>query len=196
MNLPKSYFSGSRLNYRAPCTSSEGRLCSIFKELHLWNEFFWPVGVQLRELSPGQLSLVELLDGSYSLVKKQRERATAILIHLLTHHRCVVSLDLSDDFFFVYPTEDKEKLICQALRKSSSLRRLKLNLEPFSPSMSRSLVETLQHLIQLQDLELGYVPFDRTSLEALSEFLVSTRSLKTLTMTELSANDKGSYPYH
>ncbi|KAL1484463.1 hypothetical protein MTO96_032558 [Rhipicephalus appendiculatus] len=109
MNLPKSYFSGSRLNYRAPCTSSEGRLCNIFKELHLWNEFFWPVGVQLRELSPGQLSLVELLDGSYSLVKKQRERSTVILIHLLTHHRCVVSLDLSDDFFFVYPTEDKAK---------------------------------------------------------------------------------------
>ncbi|KAH7943537.1 hypothetical protein HPB52_009193 [Rhipicephalus sanguineus] len=55
MDLPKSPFSGSRLNYRAPCTSSEGRLCDVFKELPLWNEYFWPVGFQLRELSPGQL---------------------------------------------------------------------------------------------------------------------------------------------
>ncbi|KAH7943544.1 hypothetical protein HPB52_009200 [Rhipicephalus sanguineus] len=184
MDLPKSHFSGSRLNYRAPCTSSEGRLCDIFKELPLWNEYFWPVGFQLRELSPGQLSLVELHDLSCGLDMKPGIRAATVLIHLLTHHRCVVSVDLSDSIYFTHPTEDKQQQLCDAFRKSPSLRKLKFYLRSFTATLSRSLAETLPHLIQLRDLELGYVNFDRRSLEALSEFLASTRSLTTLTMTE------------
>ncbi|KAL1473138.1 hypothetical protein MTO96_022517 [Rhipicephalus appendiculatus] len=186
MDLPKSDFSGSRLNYQAPCTSSEGRLCDIFKELPLWNEFFWSVGLQVRELYPGQLSLVELYDDDDydSVEEKEGTLAATFLIHLLKHHRCVDSVDLHGCIFFAHPTQGKEKLICDALRESPSLRKLKLRLEPFSTTLSLSLVEMLPHLIQLRDLELCYVAYDRTCLEALSEFLASTRSLTTLTMTK------------
>ncbi|KAL1484474.1 hypothetical protein MTO96_032569, partial [Rhipicephalus appendiculatus] len=185
MDLPESDFSGSRPNYRAPCTSSEGRLCHIFNELPLCNEFFWPLRLQLRELYPGQLSLVEQLDSPYALVEEQRERATTVLIHLLTHHRCFVSVDLKHWFLFARPTEYEQTLICDALRKSSSLTKLKFGLPRFPWTPSRSLAETLPHLIQLRDLELSYVAYDRTSLEALSELLASTQSLTTFTMTKL-----------
>ncbi|KAH7943540.1 hypothetical protein HPB52_009196 [Rhipicephalus sanguineus] len=173
------------LNCRAPCTSSEGRPCDIFGELPFWNEFFWPVGFQLRELSPGELSLVELHDGYCGLDMDEGVRAAMILIHLLTHHRCVVSLDLNDNIVFAHPTEDRPKLICDAFRKSPSLRKLKFRLRFFATSLWRSFAETLPHLIQLRDLELDYVPLDHRALEAFLEFLASTRSLTTLTMRKL-----------
>ncbi|KAL1484461.1 hypothetical protein MTO96_032556 [Rhipicephalus appendiculatus] len=191
MDLPKSHFSDSRLNYRAPCTSREGRLCNIFKELPLWNEIFWPVGLQVRELYPGQLSLVEVYDGYYRVDEKEGTLAATFLIHLLTHHRCVDSLDLSGRIFFSHAMQGKQKLICDALRESPSLRKLKLRLQAFSTTLlSLSLVEMLPHLIQLRDLELCDVPYDRTCLEALSEFLASTRSLTTLTMTKGQVDGK------
>ncbi|KAL3236839.1 hypothetical protein MRX96_022095 [Rhipicephalus microplus] len=40
----------SYMNYPAPCTSRESRPCDIFGNIHFWNEFFWLVGVGLREL--------------------------------------------------------------------------------------------------------------------------------------------------
>ncbi|KAH7942976.1 hypothetical protein HPB52_003046 [Rhipicephalus sanguineus] len=171
--------------YWAPCTSTEDRPCDTIGELSLWNEFFWPVGFQLRELSPGKLSLVELRDGYDGLVMTQAIRATTILLHLLSHHRCIVSVDLNNCIFFAHPTEDKHKLICDAFRKSPSLRMLKLHLRTSTTTLLRSFAETLLHLSQLRDLELGYLPFDRTSFEALSEFLASTRSLTKLNITNL-----------
>ncbi|KAL3236834.1 hypothetical protein MRX96_022091 [Rhipicephalus microplus] len=60
--LEKSYFSGSSLNYRSPCTKREGRPCGVFKDISIWNEYFWQVGLELRELSPAELSLVEVDD--------------------------------------------------------------------------------------------------------------------------------------
>ncbi|KAL1485207.1 hypothetical protein MTO96_032103 [Rhipicephalus appendiculatus] len=94
MALERSHFSGSRLNYMTPCTSREGHLCNIFGDLPVWNEFFWPIGFQLKELDPGKLSLVKLRDVNYPSVKKQQKDAATLLQHLLTHHHCVCSVDL------------------------------------------------------------------------------------------------------
>ncbi|KAH7943542.1 hypothetical protein HPB52_009198 [Rhipicephalus sanguineus] len=181
MSLEKSHFSGSRLNYRTPCTSSEGRLCNIFEQLPLWNAFFWPVGFELRELSPGQLSLVEVHCWPYRLVEKQIKDAATLLYHLLTHHRCVDSLDLSANIF-----EGHHKLICDALRRTYDLRKLKLRLWIWDRNAAQVFVQVFPHLSQLHELELSGLPFDRKSVEGLSEFLASTRSLRTLNITDLS----------
>ncbi|KAH7943538.1 hypothetical protein HPB52_009194 [Rhipicephalus sanguineus] len=109
--------------------------------------------------------------------------AAALLLDLLSHHGCIVSVDLSVCISFAHPTGDKHKLMCDAFRKSPSLRKLKLRLRTSTTTLSQSFIETLPHLIQLTDLELSYVPFDRMSLKALSEFLASTRALTTLVMT-------------
>ncbi|KAH7943277.1 hypothetical protein HPB52_006711 [Rhipicephalus sanguineus] len=185
MALEKSHFSGSRLNYRTPCTSSEGRLCNIFEQLPQWNEFFWPVGFELRELSPGQLSLVGVHRWLYRLVEKQVKDAATLLHHLLTHHRCVDSLDLDANIF-----KDHER-ICDALRRTHGLRKLKLRLSICERNAAHVFAPVFPHLNQLHDLELNGAPFDRTSMEDLSEFLASTRSLRTLNITDLhTENDK------
>ncbi|KAH7964217.1 hypothetical protein HPB51_027547 [Rhipicephalus microplus] len=102
-----------------------------------------------------------------------------LLQHLLTHHRCFCVVEINADMM-----EDHHELIREALRKSLSLRKLKLSLRHSAIRQSQSFAEALPHLTQLRDLELGHVPFDRASVEAFSDFLTSTRSLTTLIITD------------
>ncbi|KAH7943278.1 hypothetical protein HPB52_006712 [Rhipicephalus sanguineus] len=181
MLFEKSPFSGSVINYRTPCRSSEGRLCDVFADLTLWNEFFWQVGLELREFSPGQLCLAEMCDGEMFPDRLEKEEAATLLCHLLSHHRCIVSVHLN---YHVY--SGHHQLICDSLRKSQSLRKLKFCQQNMILKCSQSFAAVLPHLNQLQELELSHVYLDCTSLEALSEFLATTRSLTTLTMTDHS----------
>ncbi|XP_050032497.1 uncharacterized protein [Dermacentor andersoni] len=181
LRLAKSFFSGASINYRTRCTSSEGRLCDIFGDLSLWNEFFWQVGLELRELSPGQLSLVEMHGAHVPLEMPEQKHEAATLLHrLLTLHRCVVSVDLNGYIF-----KGHHQLICDALRKSPSLRKLKLCLLTMNTYASQSFAGALPHLHNLRELECRQVHFDRTFLDGLSEFLAGTESLTTLTMSHL-----------
>ncbi|KAL3192812.1 hypothetical protein MRX96_058673 [Rhipicephalus microplus] len=164
---------------RAPCSSRKGHLCNIFGDLPVWNELFWRVGMQLKELSPGKLSLVKLRDVSDPFLKELQKNAVMLLQHLLTHHRCFCALEINADMM-----EDHHELIREALRKSLSLSKLKLRLRHSAIRQSQSFAEALPHLTQLRYLELGHVPFDRASVEAFSDFLTSTRSLTTLIITD------------
>ncbi|KAL1473134.1 hypothetical protein MTO96_022513 [Rhipicephalus appendiculatus] len=113
----------SRNGYKTPCTSCEGRPCNIFEDLRLWNRFFWPVGFELRELSPGQLSLVELREASVPSERAMREvkDAVTVLRRLLTNHRCVVSVDLNDELL-----KHHHQTIRGALRGCVTLTKLKV----------------------------------------------------------------------
>ncbi|KAH7943631.1 hypothetical protein HPB52_009635 [Rhipicephalus sanguineus] len=176
----KSHSSGSLMNYRTLCTSSEDRLCSVFADLPLWNEIFWQVGLELRELSPGQLSLVERRCADVSTFLSytvEKSEAATLLCHLLSHHHCFVSVHLNH-----YVFRHHHKLICDALLKSPGLT--KLTFCGKLTNASQSFAAALPHLKHLQELQLSYVPFNRTSLEGLSELLASTRSLTTLTMSD------------
>ncbi|KAH7943018.1 hypothetical protein HPB52_004001 [Rhipicephalus sanguineus] len=179
MVFQKSHFSGSVINYRAPCTSSEGRLCDVFGDLSVWNEYFWRVGLQLRELSPGQLSLVGMRHVDVDRNILEQCEAATLLCHLLSHHHCIVSVQLNVDVF-----KGHHQIICDALCRSPSLRKLKLCRLYMTTNASQSFVAALPHLNQLQKLEFTHVLFDRTCLEGLSKFLASTRSLTTFTMTD------------
>ncbi|KAH7943547.1 hypothetical protein HPB52_009203 [Rhipicephalus sanguineus] len=165
------------MNYR-PCTSSVGRLCDIFRDLPEWNDWFIRAGFQLRELSPGQLSLVELRE-LYNPYDVQDRFATKLLHHLLTQHRCLVSVDLNEHFF-----KRHHQLTCNALRRSRNLRKVNWRMPSREVHAMRCFPALLPHLNHLQELELSGARFDNTSVKALSEFLANTRSLKTLTMTD------------
>ncbi|KAL1436059.1 hypothetical protein MTO96_010815 [Rhipicephalus appendiculatus] len=181
MTSAKGYFSGCAIDYRRPCTSGEGRLCDIFRELPLWNEFFWHVCLQLTELSPGQLSLIETYDMTVPYgITEQKQQAAALLYHLLTLHRCIVSVKLNDHII-----RKHDQLICDALRQSSSLTKLDMGGYGYvGMTASYRLVAVLPHLTQLRELELGILRFGYASTKRLSEFLASTRSLKTLNMAQ------------
>ncbi|KAH7943010.1 hypothetical protein HPB52_003993 [Rhipicephalus sanguineus] len=179
MLFQKSPFSGSVINYRIPCTSSEGRLCNIFADLPLWNEFFCQVGLELREVAPGQLSLVEMRHAGVQPNILEQQEAATLLCNLLSHHRCIVTVHLHDHVFKCH-----HQLICDALRNSPSLRKLKLCRLNMTTQASQSFAAVLQHLNQLQELDFSDVAFNRTSPEGISEFLARTRSLTNLTMTD------------
>ncbi|KAH7947452.1 hypothetical protein HPB52_012181 [Rhipicephalus sanguineus] len=181
MTSAKGCFSGSAIDCQRPCTSDEGRLCDIFRELPLWNEFFWHVCLELRELSPGQLSLVETYGAIVpSVMTEQKQQAATLLYHLLTLHRCIVSVKLN-----AHIIEAHDQLICDALRQNSSLVKLDMDGCGYvDKTSSYRLVAVLPHMTQLRELELGILHFGDASSERFSEFLASTRSLRTLIMTE------------
>lgn len=177
----KSYFTGASLDYRARCTSGDGQMCNVFNDLSLWNEFFWQVGLELRELSPAKLSLVEMHGAYVPLEEPEHKHRAATLLHrLLTLHKCIVSVDLNGYIF-----KGHHRLICDALRKSPSLRRLKLCLLTMDTNASQSFAGALPYLGRLQELECRQVHFDRTFLDALSNFLAATKSLTSLIMSHL-----------
>ncbi|KAL1480923.1 hypothetical protein MTO96_050636 [Rhipicephalus appendiculatus] len=157
MALAKIYPSG--VNYRTRCTSSEGRICDIFKDLPIWNQFFW----QFRGLAKPE----------------KRLEAAAHLHHLLTLHRCVVSCEL-DCFSF----DNDHQSLCDALRKSPGLRNLKLCILPIAMDVQRDMIVTLSQLKHLRELEFGKVYLNRAVLQDLSDFLKSTRSLTMLILTQ------------
>ncbi|KAL1452283.1 hypothetical protein MTO96_043860 [Rhipicephalus appendiculatus] len=185
MTLAKSYFSGSRIINLIPCTSSEGRLCHIFGEISLWNEYFWQVDLELRELSPGRLSLVEKHEafvGAYANqdMPEQMHVVTTLLHHLLTSHHCVSSVAIVPSLYRDHPL-----LICDALCTSISLGKLKLYALDMTTHSPRNIATTLLHLSHLRELELQGILFVGNFIGGLSEFLASTRSLKALTVTNL-----------
>ncbi|KAH7943023.1 hypothetical protein HPB52_004006 [Rhipicephalus sanguineus] len=175
----KSPFTNSLINYQTPCTSSEGRLCNVFGDISLWNEYFWEVGLQLREFLPGELSLVQMRHADVHPNRSQPEAAPTLLCRMLLHHRCIVSVHLNDHVF-----SGRHQLICDALRRSPSLRKLNLCRLNITGNASQSISAALRNLNQLKKLVFSHVTLDRTSLEGLSVFLAKTPSLKTLTMTD------------
>ncbi|KAL1416720.1 hypothetical protein MTO96_027616 [Rhipicephalus appendiculatus] len=176
--LEESYFSDSSINYRAPCTSSEGRPCDIFRNLRLWNEFFCPVGLCLKEYSPGELNLVEIGDPCTDPEVPVRKHEAAILLrHLLTYHRCLVSVQLNSCIF-----TDHHQLICDALPDSHSLRKLKLCLPSMDTRALQSFTAALPLQNSLRELECRLTKLELTFCEGLSEFLTSAGSLTTFVL--------------
>ncbi|KAL1470888.1 hypothetical protein MTO96_040218 [Rhipicephalus appendiculatus] len=101
-----------------------------------------------------------------------------LLHHLLTNHHCVNSVAIVTSILC-----DHQQLICDALSKSLSLRKLKLCALRTAAQWPRNIATALLHLEHLRDLELHNVLFERTFIECLSEFLTNTRLLTTLTVT-------------
>ncbi|KAH8036411.1 hypothetical protein HPB51_000330 [Rhipicephalus microplus] len=179
----KSPVTGSRIKL-IPCTGSEGRLCRIFNEVSLFNEYFWQVQLELKELSPGCLSLVQRKDAYVEryandhATSGQMQAITTLLQHLLTRHQCFTSVAISLSVF-----RDHHQLICDALVKNRSLEKLKFYAWRTTRPPLRTIATSLLHLDHLRELELQDMSPNRNFIDSLSEFLASTRSLKALTVT-------------
>nr|XP_037276617.1 uncharacterized protein LOC119169691 [Rhipicephalus microplus] len=176
MVFAKSFPSG--FNNQTQCTSSEGRICDIFKDLPIWNRYFWQVGLEMKEHYPGQLSLVAI-KGYGSVKPKKLLEAAAYLRDLLTLHRCVVSCELHS-----FLLDNDHQSVCDALRRSPGLTNLKFCVVPRATDVQRDIISTLSHLKQLKQLALGKVDLDHASILDLADFLKSTRSLTTLILTQ------------
>ncbi|KAL3238825.1 hypothetical protein MRX96_021855 [Rhipicephalus microplus] len=160
--------------------AARARLCNIFTDLPVWNEFFWPVGFELRELSPGKLSFVQVPNARVPLeIRTEEKEAAKLLQRLLAHHRCVVSVDLDCELF-----KHHQQMICGELRRCESLEKLALRVPCYFTEKSLKFVSKLPQFDRLRELELSRVRFDRRSVVGLSKLLASTQSLTTLNITE------------
>ncbi|KAL1480499.1 hypothetical protein MTO96_050973 [Rhipicephalus appendiculatus] len=174
-------FSCYSINCLTPCTSSDAQLCHIFRDIAPWNKFLWQVGLQLLEFDPGELSLIDIYDSDvHRGTPQQLREASTLLQHLLTLHHCVVSVDLNSCMLAPH-----YELICDTLRKSPSLKKLKLRLRSLENHVARKLAATLAHMSYLRELDCGHVNYDCIFLKCLSQFLASTVSLKTFTLGHL-----------
>lgn len=143
----------------------------------------------MRELSPGRLSLVEMHGSYVSLEMPERKQAAATLLYyLLTLHRCVVSVALNGYIF-----KSHHELICDGLRRSPSLSKLKLCLLNVATLAAESFSAALPHMNHLREFEVRQVHFDRTFTEGLSWFLASTRSLTTLTISHVHVDSEDAF---
>ncbi|KAL3238908.1 hypothetical protein MRX96_021928 [Rhipicephalus microplus] len=182
MDIKERVFADCWLNYKTPCTSSEGHPCNIFEDLRKWNAFFWAVGFELRELSPGQLSFVKLRETSVpSVISKEDVKDVVKLLRcLLMNHHCVVSVDLNCELF-----KHHHQSIFGALSKRNTVTKLNLGMPRYALKRSLIFILKLRQLKHLRDLVLFRVPFDRKSVKSFSAFLESTRSLMTLDITDV-----------
>lgn len=186
--MSKSCISGSSINYWTPCTSGEGRLCDIFRELPIWNEYFWIVDLELRELSAGELSLVETKTPIYCDVPERKHEAAILLHQLLTQHRCLVSVELNEHM--LNGPRKLISLIRDALRESTVLRKLKLCL-PIVRPCATPVFDPRSCLRPSSTLRDPYVLFlDRDFREGLAEFLVITKTLTTLDISQVTIEGK------
>ncbi|KAH7985189.1 hypothetical protein HPB52_024271 [Rhipicephalus sanguineus] len=181
--LSKSCISGSSINYWTPCTSGEGRLCDIFGDLPIWNEHFWMVNLELREFSAGELSLVETKAPIYCNVPERKHEAAILLHQLLTQHRCLVSVELNEHM--LNGPRKLISLIRDALRESTALRKLKLCLPIRHARVPREIDTHLWPGHFWTILEEPYVCLDHDFLEGFAEFLVITRTLTTLDISQV-----------
>ncbi|KAL3178822.1 hypothetical protein MRX96_009494 [Rhipicephalus microplus] len=125
MALSKTHDSASRIYYKTPCTSSEGQLCGIFRDIVLWNNMLWQCGLGLREDSPGELSLgIVRIFYDDSKSRKVMETVAKRLHFLLARHHCVTSLEMRVWTFWRH-----DPLMYDALRRNLGLRKLKLILK-------------------------------------------------------------------
>ncbi|KAH8036510.1 hypothetical protein HPB51_000775 [Rhipicephalus microplus] len=194
--MSKSCITGTILNYRSPCTGGEGRLCHIFRDLPIWNEYFTRVNLALREFSAGELSLVEtrcpqlLSCPRFDLVEREWRHEAATLLHqLLTQHRCLVSVELNEHMLSGSPEPIAQ--ICDALSSGTTLRKLTLSL-PFRPSWicpwyhARPVYDGCMSPHHFDTYSEGpYTRLDHSFLKGFADFLAITRSLTTLDISQL-----------
>ncbi|KAH7943841.1 hypothetical protein HPB52_011984 [Rhipicephalus sanguineus] len=107
----------------------------------------------------------------------QHEAAT-LLRCLLTSHRCLVSVVLTSRII-----EDHHQIICDALPKSPSIRKLEVCLSALTKIELQSFAVAFPHLKYLQELNCQMILFERSFCEGLSELLMNTASLMTLTLS-------------
>lgn len=111
-----SRHTGLSLDYTKPCTLLRNRLCHVSNTTAAWNGFFVNVGLELQESSSGDLSLTALRNNMKKACRathKEKAQAATLLHWLLTKHRCVKSVSISEDVFV-----GLEDIVCSALSGS------------------------------------------------------------------------------
>ncbi|KAH7984839.1 hypothetical protein HPB52_024502 [Rhipicephalus sanguineus] len=148
--------------------------------------FMFEVGLELRELSPGQLSLVEVEDAFVPLDLAQRKHeAATLLCHLLMYHRCLVSVTRLQEL--ECRLLDLERPLCEGLSKflanARSLTTFKLSAQSLKSEDGALILEGLRRNAAITTLSLNTIivsAFLYPSSDAFTGYLSENRTVRTL----------------
>ncbi|KAH9384338.1 hypothetical protein HPB48_026340 [Haemaphysalis longicornis] len=142
---------GEALDFRLPCTATENAACQIVGHLSAWNEFFFLVSLQLREMpgTNGKLSLQFMHKPGQTKCSPRNLRLVSLLMcELLKTHRCVAHIDLEAALFSPY-----RGLLSDCLRECPSIRSLRLAICCDKPVPVEDFATAAFSLPHLQELE-------------------------------------------
>ncbi|KAK8766702.1 hypothetical protein V5799_006520 [Amblyomma americanum] len=150
-----SCYSRTPIAFDTTCTAGPNRTCRLVRHLSVWNELLWQCGLQLRESTEelGRLCLTavdsqrELTDGDYEF----RRQAAALVLHLMTVHRCVAEVHVNESLLAARYT-----VTCLAVRSASpELRRLVVRSIPrYGDHRERCIIvfgQVLKFMTQLEE---------------------------------------------
>ncbi|CAN8030967.1 unnamed protein product [Ixodes persulcatus] len=169
----------------AACTHGEADLCDITHKLSVFNEFLQTVGMELKEVAPGNLGLVPLQPGTVIDAFRCTDHRAWILLHwLLKEHRCISTLTLPWTML-PWSTLPKhpQRLLCDALRLNMGTRKLGLSGCTLSNEAFTDLVGAVGTLTALETVELCDVFPIQGSVGHLGGALEKLSALKSLTLS-------------
>ncbi|KAH7932862.1 hypothetical protein HPB49_003954 [Dermacentor silvarum] len=147
----RSRHTGLSVNYALPCTARPNRLCHVCKDTAAWNGFFINVGLELREGTCAALSLLRAREGMTTAnmaTDEEKAQAATLFYWLLTQHRCVVRVTITDDVFGGH-----EQVVCRALSgsvgKISALTLLQSSERAVVNNALVTAVRSMKHLAEL-----------------------------------------------
>ncbi|XP_065295708.1 uncharacterized protein [Dermacentor albipictus] len=187
-----------------PCKTSRDRVCPMLMEVNRLNPSLWPVGLDLTEAFPGQLSLARLYTaippndmrylepraaredaaegGQRGATQAEQRRALSIVSHILKHHRCAIGADIAGFEF----SDHQAKLLSNALvQPKPSLRQVTLTSAHPNARLVQGFAAAVQSMNCLEDLAWTYDTLDAAAANSLSAFFARTSTLTTLELTEL-----------
>nr|XP_054920990.1 uncharacterized protein LOC129381830 [Dermacentor andersoni] len=162
----------------APCTYSEGGTCSIFPQLNEINGLLRQIKLELRETSPGTLSLTQApyLRLPQDIVHDQKPWAWHLLDAVLQQHLCVISL-------YVDEHKDPTGIPFDILiRKVPSLVMLRLRAVVERNEGFSGVAGALMSAHYLQNLRLEAIFLNADCVRLLSNYFSTTARLGTLSL--------------
>lgn len=184
---PETGFYHHKITFPLICTAGNSKpgfeTCQIFQELPRWNELLWFVKLELRETSPGQLTVAPLPHAKVPQKNSQEVQRAVVCLHwLLSQHRCVVSVEPNRRVLDSYP-----ELFWDALKQSASVRTLRLRDYEFDADTASRFFSAFSGIARFEHIELDDVEFlgHLRDYPCLTDSIGSVASLKTLRLTDL-----------
>ncbi|KAH9367310.1 hypothetical protein HPB48_021444 [Haemaphysalis longicornis] len=183
---PETGFQNHKITFPLNCTAGDStpgyETCQIFQELPRWNEVLYFVKLELKETSPGNLTVSPLSGTSFPAKSQEVQRAVVCLHWLLSQHRCVVSVRPHQLVLNNYP-----ELFWDAIKRSLSVRTLRLHYHKFDAETTSRFFYAVSRITRLETLELNQIEFsvDVKTKPWLTHSLTSVTSLKTLSLTNI-----------
>ncbi|XP_054925647.1 uncharacterized protein [Dermacentor andersoni] len=184
----RGFFSGKLIDYRMPCTASEDRTCQIVANLSVWNEFLWPLDLELRELPETgmQLGLINFPSNSRSkLMKDRMHHGAAVLYWLLSTHHCVARMHIGNTFAFRETAKLCLPVLFETLDENYSLKSVVFDFRTVVELKSEEMEKLVEHILSPKCLAEIELPRQHSSL-CVHNVSAILRSTATLTVLDCS----------